>query len=304
MWFRKVFTNGGSEMIKKTDEYWKKDLNQLLVDSLVHPNVADNTKIGFYYYTKAPNYLYKYYGDRKHNIDAVFNNKMWYSAPVRFNDPYDCDFAIDEPATIDSLLQSIAYTNNMKRGSEAWKNACVALKKAFPSFRETLDTMKSSIGIACLSESFDTMLMWSHYANNHKGMCVEYNLMDFVTNLNFTPIPVIYSNEKSILEKLRINSIDEDILGFFLNSIVHKDTVWEYENEWRIVRDNNACGEQWDNGRQGALLNSVRPVSVILGCNAEPEFEKEVIGKCNSEGIRVCKMVKGTGDYGMSRVEL
>ena len=61
MWFRKVFTNGGSEMIKKTDEYWKKDLNQLLVDSLVHPNVADNTKIGFYYYTKAPNYLYKYY---------------------------------------------------------------------------------------------------------------------------------------------------------------------------------------------------------------------------------------------------
>ena len=54
------------------------------------------------------------YGDRKHNIDAVFNNKMWYSAPVRFNDPYDCDFAIDEPATIDSLLRSIAYTNNMK----------------------------------------------------------------------------------------------------------------------------------------------------------------------------------------------
>ena len=291
-------------MINKTDENWKDDLNQLLVDSLVYPSRADYTRIGCYYDTKAPKHLYKYYADNERNVETVFNNKMWYSAPVCFNDPYDCDFAIDETAAIDSLLCSIASENNIKRGSAAWENALIATKKGFPSFRNEITSMRSSMGVACLSENYDTVLMWSHYANNHKGMCVEYSLNDFVRGLRFTPIPVIYTKEKSVLKRLRINNVDEDILDFFLKSIVHKDAVWEYENEWRIVRDNKACGEQWDNKNRGALLDSVRPESVILECNAEPHFEEVIKAKCKSEGIRVYKMVKRMNEYGMSRVEL
>lgn len=291
-------------MTKQSDDNWKKDLNQLLVDSLVYPKRADYTKIGIYYDTKAPKHLYKYYADNERDVETVFNNEMWYSAPVCFNDPYDCDFAIDEPATIDSLLSSIARDNNIKRGSSAWKNAYIATKKEFPSFRNAIISMKSSMGVACLSENYDTILMWSHYANNHKGICVEYSLIDFVRCLSLTPIPVIYTKEKSVLSNLRVNSIEKDMMDFFLKSIVHKDSTWEYENEWRIVRDNKACGEKWNNEKHGALLESVRPESVTLGCNVKPQFEDEIKAKCKSEGIRVHKMVKGMSDYGMSRVEL
>lgn len=291
-------------MEKQINEKWKKNLNHLLVDSIVHPNKADYTSIGYYYDTEAPKSLYKYYADNEQNTEAIFNNKMWYSAPICFNDPYDCDFAIDESATIKSLLCSIARETKMKKGSVAWRNAYIATKKEFPSLIKTFDSMKSSMGVACLSESSNAMLMWSHYANNHKGMCVEYRLIDFVKKLNFSPIPVIYSKEKSVLKSLRLNSIDSDVTEFFIKSIVYKDIAWEYENEWRIVRDSNACGKQWDSEKHGALLDSIQPASVILGCNAKNEFEEYINAKCKSKGIRVYKMVKGKANYGMSRIEL
>lgn len=291
-------------MTKNTDENWKKDLNQLLVDSMVYHDKADYKKIGHYYDKVAPKHLYKYYADNERNIETVFNNKMWYSAPSCFNDPYDCDFSIDEPATINSLLSSIARDNNMKRGSSAWKKAYIAAKKEFPSFINTINSMKSSMGVACLSENSDNVLMWSHYANNHKGMCVEYNLMDFNRVLSFTPIPVIYSDERNVLKRLRVNSIEQDIMSFFNKSLVYKEKSWNYENEWRIVRDEKACGDHWNNEKHGALLDSVCPVSIILGCNAAPQFEDEIKTKCKKEGIRVYKMEKGTGNYEMIKVKL
>ncbi len=39
--------------------------------------------------------------------------------------------------------------------------------------------------IACLTETEDSLLMWSHYANNHCGMCVEYDLLSINEQLKF-----------------------------------------------------------------------------------------------------------------------
>ena len=227
---------------------------------------------------------------------------MWYSAPVCFNDPYDCDFAIDENDTINTLLSSsFVGDNTIKMGSPEWTAAYIAAKKNFPILLNEFNCIKSSIGIACLSENYDSVLMWSHYANNHKGMCIEYNLVDFNRVLGFTPIPVIYSKERNVLRKLRVNSLDQDIMDFFIKSLVCKEDSWKYENEWRIVRDDKACSNQWNEEKHGALLDSISPTSVILGYNAEPQFEEKKKKKCKYEGVRVYKMEKGTDNYMMKK---
>ena len=61
-------------MTIQMDEIQKKELNQLLVDSIVNPDKADYIRIGYYYEERAPKYLYKYYRDNRRNVDAVFNN--------------------------------------------------------------------------------------------------------------------------------------------------------------------------------------------------------------------------------------
>lgn len=38
------------------------------------------------------------------------------------------------------------------------------------------DTLKIVSTIACLSESIDSVIMWSHYAQNHEGFALEYDL--------------------------------------------------------------------------------------------------------------------------------
>ena len=38
------------------------------------------------------------------------------------------------------------------------------------------DTLKVVSTIACLSESIDSVIMWSHYAQNHEGFALEYYL--------------------------------------------------------------------------------------------------------------------------------
>lgn len=34
--------------------------------------------------------------------------------------------------------------------------------------------IQKEIGVYCLTTVPDSILMWSHYANNHKGVCLEY----------------------------------------------------------------------------------------------------------------------------------
>ena len=37
-----------------------------------------------------------------------------------------------------------------------------------------MDELKDAVRVVCLSETYDSMLMWSHYARNHTGYCIEY----------------------------------------------------------------------------------------------------------------------------------
>ncbi|MBK8112877.1 MAG: DUF2971 domain-containing protein [Saprospiraceae bacterium] len=79
--------------------------------------------------------LFKY---REHNqltLSSLINNYSWYGNPSSFNDPFDY-----------SLL-----TNSFLR-----------------------ERFLKSHNVFCLSEENDNLLLWSHYADCHKGYCVEY----------------------------------------------------------------------------------------------------------------------------------
>ena len=140
--------------------------------------------------------------------------------------------------------------------------------------------MRSEMGIACLSESDDSLLMWAHYANNHYGMCVEYELMEINRQLEFTPVPIIYSERRACLDSLNPDTVERDTTKVFIESLTTKSLEWRYEKEWRIIRDDGACGDRWDAVKKGALLDMIRPTSVTLGCMAKQEFSKEVQEYC------------------------
>ncbi|WP_458398213.1 DUF2971 domain-containing protein [Anaerotignum sp.] len=286
------------------DEDWKRALRSELITGIIGRPQEKSTacaQVGYYYMCYAPVYLYKYYSDSIEKLDAVKNQKMWYSAPCNFNDVFDCDISIDENGVFNSAVQMIPDKRGVRPGSLMWRQLKQTIHLEIRSLRDTFESMKMTMGISCLSESENSLLMWAHYANNHRGICVEYELMEINKQLGFSPVPVIYSDERVALHSINQETVEEDTLNVFIKSLTSKSSEWSYEKEWRIIRENTVCGDSWNSENKGALLDMIRPKSVILGCMATPEFEKKVYEYCEEYKIDLYKMEKDLDLYHLKK---
>lgn len=289
------------------DDEWKIQLRDEMITLLTGDTQAQQNsywQIGFHYNCSAPASLYKFYRDTKRDLDSIKANKMWYSAPCNYNDAFDCEITVDETAIFDCVLQMVPDNTKIRVGSPAWEDLKHNMRQEIESFRSTFEMMKSTMGIACLSESFESLLMWAHYANNHCGMCVEYDLMKINQQLNFTPIPIIYSKDRVCFDSLNPDTAGNDSVALFLRSITSKSEEWKYEREWRIVRDEAACGDRWNPEKKGALLDMIRPTSITLGCAVKDKFEKSVKKYCKENRIPLYKMQKDKSQYKLNRVPI
>jgi hypothetical protein len=84
---------------------------------------------------------------------------------------------------------------------EEFENYCqeelekgVDKEKYLTDLSEKLIKAKSEVGILCLSRNKKNILMWSHYAKNHEGLCFGFE--DKLYNGNFTYSKVSYPKRK------------------------------------------------------------------------------------------------------------
>ena len=97
-----------------------------------------------------------------------------------------------------------------------------------------------TIGIYSLSkpkenETFPcNELLWAHYANSHKGFCIEYDLDILLKNHSSqfdirNQIHVVYKNERpEVSESDSLFDVQSKVFGT-------KSLAWKYENEVRLV---------------------------------------------------------------------
>lgn len=283
---------------------WKLKLRSELITGIIgneEEKANAYGEVGYYYTCCAPASIYKYYSDNELNMDSLKNNKMWYSAPCNFNDVFDCDIFINEEKIFNDFLKLIPDKRTVRVGSKIWIELKSIIRKEIKKLRYDFDASKYKIGVSCFSESEDSLLMWAHYANNHRGMCVEYNLLDINSVLDFSAIPVIYSENQACFDFFDEESIEKDTSKLFIESLSSKSPEWSYEKEWRIIRDQEACGDKWNSDKKGALLDMISPRSVILGCVAEAEFAKEVKDYCSINKINLYKMEKDSSQYKLNK---
>lgn len=292
-------------LIKENNEEWKRVLRSAFITGMTG-NEADRIQafvdVGYYYMCYAPTSLYKYYSDHPRNFEAIKSNKMWYSAPCSFNDVFDCTLTIEDKDIFDSALRLIPDKRGIRVGSQMWKQIKGTVNQQIRSFQSEFEDLRTRMGISCLSEEDDSLLMWAHYANNHRGICVEYELLEFNKQLGFSPVPIVYSDERVSIHTLE--TLESDIQGFFVESLTSKSPEWSYEKEWRIIRDDGACGDRWNAEKKGALLDAIRPKSVILGCMVEPDYEENVHKYCEESRINLYKMQKSRERYCLEKVPI
>lgn len=139
------------------------------------------------------------------------NHEMSLSSPSTFNDPFDCHMAFPGASRQDLATRS----------------------------RDIVDTIWR---VGSLAESPCNRLMWSHYADNHRGLCIEYDFSAFDPfSAGVIFAPVIYSPKRPQVPEKLLNDVATDQLDrqdyrFLTSTLFTKDSVWQYESEWRIVK--------------------------------------------------------------------
>ena len=176
--------------------------------------------------------LYKYYSlkDGPGFIEKIIkDNTIKFGAPNEFNDPFECMSVIGVTSfdITKKKLDELTKTSGKKYSDEALLRAYDEIAKiSIESYRSK---SLSKYGILCLSGTWDNILMWAHYSNNHKGIIVifqfdkDHRFYDKMTKVQYkkgiTYFEVDHHNgAKKIWE-----------------SFSTKDPVWEYENEYRVI---------------------------------------------------------------------
>jgi hypothetical protein len=90
---------------------------------------------------------------------------------------------------------------------------------------EGIKKTRDEYKIASLSATATNFLLWSHYADGHKGVAIEVDVPENHPDLT----QVIYSPFSSVFTRLA--ELEEDMRHLFNG----KTPEWEYEKEYRII---------------------------------------------------------------------
>ena len=165
-----------------------------------------------------------------------------------------------------------------------------------------LNAMNREIGILCLTEKRDNLLMWAHYASNHSGFVVQFDTESsyFDQRKKTDEIrghlrKVRYAKKQPELVLMDRNLSQEQTIDRWVDDIFFvKSKHWEYEQEWRMAMTLRDCQRVIQRGSHKIHLfpfpkDSVR--ALILGCKISKEDKDFII-----------KIVEQDADY--SHVEI
>ena len=139
-------------------------------------------------------YKYKSFGNLAFFLDIMVKKRLYGATIKELNDPMEGFFSSEE------------FDN------EEWEH----IKK-----------LKKGVRICSLSTSKDNALLWAHYANEHKGCCIEVEVAE---DLSWKRIDVNYCSSFPIL---RSGQSDDEIIDMLFRT---KSDYWSYEDEVRFVK--------------------------------------------------------------------
>jgi hypothetical protein len=139
-----------------------------------------------------------------------------------------------------------------------------------------------SFGILCFTEKKDNLLMWSHYANSHKGFVLEfYSEHEFFDRRKKeTQIAEHLKKVRYTVKRPEFVFYEEDLSqpqqvdNWINNFIWVKSKHWEYEQEWRVLNTLNNSHKKIEKSGAPIHLFELPPEAIkniFLGCKMSKE---------------------------------
>ncbi|MGM0582937.1 MAG: DUF2971 domain-containing protein [Bacteroidota bacterium] len=264
---------------------------------------------------KKPKVLYKYRSyDNEFGKRNLTHNELFFAKPNDFNDPFDCKITVsyDELKDTYKLFEYASQIvvrqqkeTNVKLGkkkqikevyriAELIHNDIEGFQKRNDHF--IMDKINTHIGIISFSMVFDNVLMWSHYADFHKGYCIGYNTEVLKDELGATNGgKVKYSNDYPSIDP----SKEIDLLTSWIQ-VNYKAECWSYEEEFRITK----LFKNKNLSRVVKLTNAAFE-EIILGTHISKSNKDEIMKLAKEKDIqKIYQMKMKPKSFNLYREEL
>lgn len=216
-------------------------------------------------------------------IDKIIGSEssIKYSSVFNLNDPYEIKFNLHIDPFANGQQEEFLKMNPSKTGSDfkEWQKQ-VSDNEGFIWYteQEQRKLISQLITICSFTSTNKNNLMWSHYTDNHQGICVEYTpeLIEYLKSLNgfFAFDKVQYSDEPPVVDILE--RFDSKISKMIFN----KQSEWKYENEYRIVMLS-------DHDTDFITINQKFIKAVYIGAKMSKELEGRIISLCEPKNIDI-----------------
>lgn len=244
---------------------------------------------------KKPKSLFKFTKISEYTYSSLLNKTVFLAKATDLNDPFEFD--IDFDAQLSEEEKAFIKNSN--------PNICFSdIENILEQAKNNLNGMLTRNRILSLSSNPYELLMWSHYADEHKGICIEYDRhnCELLGDERLCK-RVIYPQLKDkttikllpfILGGNKDPKLSETIL------FARKAYNWEYENEWRLVlEDTKAINTQ--------LLNdSIKIKSITFGLRT-PSHHKlaiyNLVEKFYEEDILFYQTIKSNQDIAVEIIK-
>lgn len=259
--------------------------------------------------------------------EEIVDGMLWLAHPGTTNDPFDACSIIEEgnwklydfmknhfmseygkkmdakefftifnsEQWIDNFLE---YLLKNYGTSESYEEERTAAGNMIKGMIEYLSDHANSINkglyrFACFTETNMNLPMWAHYADNHEGICLEYDISAMKPKrLKNNFFPIFYTDKlpnefNAPYKKLAFT--------FYYKILIHKLSDWSYEKEWRFLfdasfwyKDLDAIPDEfWDVGQK---IKFMRPIKIYLGYRVNDENTKAMKEIAKKYKIPIARM--------------
>lgn len=210
------------------------------------------------------NTVYKYRGEFERDTKSLLANELFAPDYRSLNDPFECSCEFPPEKMAPDV-------GNVKR--------------------DMFDAGIYSLTKLRVDETFPcNELLWAHYANSHKGFCIEFDLdklrNTILSDTNIRPIDVKYSKERPILSSEELSDteiVQQKVFGM-------KSLPWEYENEIRLIFPNN--------GFKQYSRNAIS--KIFFGLNISYKNRQHIIDNITDEQIELFQINRIGNTYALS----
>lgn len=240
---------------------------------------------------------FKYRAINKHLIESLVNSHLYFSKPEKLNDPFDCQLDLRK-----SWVRAVSSATGIAKD---WLQSAIDN----PPFLDEYKHHMENVGVCSFSLDLDRPLsasvLWSHYADEHRGVCLLYrfpesslldpeNMIIGAAQVNYEDNTLSNWLEKNNAPMMGLMKFLDGLARIYLTT---KSPAWQYENESRIIRKQQ--------GLFGIPMGFLEQVCFGL---RTPSADIDLVTKLAREhsGCNMfCRIIRDTeSDFGIRAVEV